>query len=123
MPLAELQRAHRNPKAHDDEGIAASMARFGYVEAITMDERTGLLVAGHGRLDFLEGARDAGEAPPEGIVADGGFVIVIDFDDDELHAPLLTVRASVVVPVAPDVNVMAFVPLPAVIVPFVIDQL
>lgn len=97
MALGELQRAHRNPKAHDDAGIAASMARFGYVEAITMDERTGLLVAGHGRLDFLEASRAAGESPPDGVMlADDEVEWLIPVqrgwsseNDDEAEAYLL----------------------------------
>lgn len=72
MRLEDLARAERNPKDHDAELIQASLRRFGYVEAIALDERTGRLVAGHGRLDQLEQAMAAGEDPPDGI----------DLDDD-----------------------------------------
>jgi hypothetical protein len=58
-----------------------------------------------------------------GMFADGGLLIGIDLDDELLQVPLLTVRLSAVVPVVPEVNVMFAVPAPAVIVPFVIDQL
>lgn len=67
MPLATLQRAHRNPKVHDTAGIRASISRHGYVEPIVMDERTSRLVAGHGRLDDFEARKAAGESPPEGV--------------------------------------------------------
>lgn len=70
--LDDLVGAPANPKAHDPS-IAASLRRFGYVEAITVDERTGRLVAGHGRVDDLRAKRAAGEEPPDGVlVADDG---------------------------------------------------
>lgn len=53
MPLSKLARARRNPKRHDEEAIGASFDAFGYVEPIVRDERTGRLVAGHGRTDRL----------------------------------------------------------------------
>lgn len=74
LPLDDVEGAPRNPKGHDDAGIDASLAEFGYVEAITMDERTGRLVAGHGRLNRLRAMRDAGEDPPDGIIVGRGGV-------------------------------------------------
>lgn len=53
MPLADVKPALRNPKTHDAEAIGASVERFGYVEPMVLDERTGRLVAGHGRLEHL----------------------------------------------------------------------
>lgn len=70
MPLSDLQRAPRNPKGHAAAIISESMNVHGYVEAITLDERTGRLVAGHGRLDELEARKAAEGDPPEGIVVD-----------------------------------------------------
>lgn len=67
MPLADIRRAALNPKRHDAAGIAASFARFGLIEVITVDERTGRLVSGHGRLDQLEAGQAAGETVPEGV--------------------------------------------------------
>lgn len=73
VDLDEVLRAPRNPKSHNAQIISASMSRFGVVELPTVDERTGRLVAGHGRLDEWERARTAGEDPPDGIsVADDG---------------------------------------------------
>lgn len=68
--LDELQRAPRNPKAHDEAGIAGSVGRHGFVEPVILDERTGRLVGGHGRLDHLQALRDAGADPPEGVLVD-----------------------------------------------------
>lgn len=70
MPLAEVMRAYRNPKKHATELIAASVQRFGVVELPAVDERTGRLVAGHGRLDDWTARKAAGETPPDGIDID-----------------------------------------------------
>lgn len=67
MPLGKLERAPRNPKRHDAEGIGASVGHFGLVETPALDDRTGRLVAGHGRLDDLLTRREAGQAPPDGV--------------------------------------------------------
>lgn len=67
MPLDDLPEAVRNPKAHDEQGIDASLDRFGYVEPAVLDERTGRLVSGHGRKRGLQAKRERGEQPPEGV--------------------------------------------------------
>ena len=72
LPLRELQRFPRNPKRHDEESIQASIRRWGYIQPIVIDERTGRIVAGHGRLDALSAMRDAGQEPPERIRAAEG---------------------------------------------------
>jgi hypothetical protein len=70
VPLETVQRAPRNPKGHNSELIANSISRFGIVESPAIDERTGRLVAGHGRLDDWITRKAAGEAPPDGIDID-----------------------------------------------------
>ena len=70
MPLGQLQCAKRNPKQHSTE-IGTSIGRFGYVEPIVLDERTGRIVAGHGRREALLAMRMRGEVAPSGIRADG----------------------------------------------------
>ena len=72
MPLSALQRWPRNPKAHDLGALHTSINRFGFVAPITMDERTGKLVAGHGRLDALQQMKASGQEPPARIEARGG---------------------------------------------------
>lgn len=64
VPLDELKPAERNPKRHAGDAIQASIGKFGYVEPIVLDERTGRLVAGHGRLEALLAERDSGKPPP-----------------------------------------------------------
>lgn len=66
-PLSELTPDPRNPKAHDLDTIDASIGRFGVIDAVVVDGRTGHIVSGHGRTKTLTAMRDRGEAPPEGV--------------------------------------------------------
>lgn len=93
MPLDEIIEAERNAKGHDEEGIGASVLRFGFVEPPILDERTGRLVAGHGRYAELKRLRDEGEPPPEGVSRRAGNVWRVpvvrgwaSVDDDEALA-------------------------------------
>lgn len=70
VPLDELEPAPRNPKGHALEAIGRSINQFGYVEPVVVDDRTGLLVAGHGRVEELRRQRAAGADPPAGIGED-----------------------------------------------------
>jgi DNA modification methylase len=64
LPLSSLKPAKRNPKKHQTRAVIESMKRFGYVSPMILDERTGRLVAGHGRLDSLKKAKGDGKEPP-----------------------------------------------------------
>lgn len=97
QPLHEIARAPRNPKGHDMGGIGASMKRHGFVETPTLDERTGRLVAGHGRLDQLVALQRAGAQPPEGIelAEDGTWLVPVSrgwasANDPEAEAYVVT---------------------------------
>lgn len=73
MPIAAIEPAARNPKQHATAAIAKSVDRFGLAELPLLDERTGRLVAGHGRLDDLLARRRDGEEPPAGVrLGEGG---------------------------------------------------
>lgn len=66
--LSELEPDPRNPRAHESAHLVRkSMGRFGFVEPIVVDGRTGYIVSGHGRVKTLEAMRRDGEAPPEGV--------------------------------------------------------
>lgn len=69
--LGALRRFPGNPKLHDLDELGASFDEQGYIDPIVIDERTGLMAAGHGRLEKLEMMRDAGSPPPERIVVKG----------------------------------------------------
>lgn len=100
MPLDGVLRADRNPKRHDAALIRKSIGKFGVVETPALDERTGKLVAGHGRLNEWERARAAGENPPDGVqVVDGDWHVPISRgwasrDDAEADAYLLVSNRS-----------------------------
>jgi len=72
MPVAELvERFHpANPKDHDLEELRRSMERFGYTEAVMLDERTGLMAAGHGRIEILAHDMAEGLSRPDDVTVD-----------------------------------------------------
>lgn len=79
IPLDQIRGATRNPKGHDTTGIRTSIERFGYGELPLLDERTGRLVAGHGRHEQITAMHTAGEAPPDGVqlAADGAWMVPV----------------------------------------------
>lgn len=64
MPLEQVKGADRNPRRHNIPELRASVARFGLGDLPMVDERTGQLVAGHGRIQTLRDLRDTGGEPP-----------------------------------------------------------
>lgn len=102
MSLKTVLRAPRNPKSHNVQVIRNSMSRFGLVEQPALDERTGRLVAGHGRLEEWQRAAKAGEDPPDGVLLDGDDWLVPvsrgwrSKDDAEAEAYLITSNNSVI---------------------------
>lgn len=87
-----------NPKAHDLDSLAASIARFGFVEPVVVDQRTGLNVSGHGRVKALTVLRDSGADAPDGITVRKGawlapvFVGWSSADDTEAEAALIALN-------------------------------
>lgn len=71
VPLAQVIAWPRNPKLHDIDSIDDSISRFGFVQPLTVDERTGKLVAGHGRLEALQRMQAAGKPAPERVRDNG----------------------------------------------------
>jgi hypothetical protein len=67
VSLSEIQRWPRNPKLHDKERIDKSIERFGFINPLVMDETSQRLVAGHGRLEALQGMKAEGKEPPKRI--------------------------------------------------------
>lgn len=103
MDLDDLftRRHHGNPKRHDIAALAQSFRRFGFVAPPTLDESSGVIVAGHGRCETLVSMRAAHEAPPKGVTAKGTRWLVpvlrgIAFDnDDERDAYLIADNSHV----------------------------
>lgn len=71
VPLKKLKKWPRNPKLHDGEGISESIDRFGFTDPILIDEKTGMMVAGHGRLEQLTQLKKAKEDPPANVIIMG----------------------------------------------------
>ena len=87
LPLSEIVQADINPKDHDIGAIYQSIKRFGFTQPIMMNEKTGKLLAGHGRLQTLQTLKDAGEKVPNRIKEKDGEWLVpvlkgISFEDD-----------------------------------------
>lgn len=73
MALDEIHEHPRNPKGHNLDAIEESVSRFGMVAPLILNDATGFLLAGHGRLATLRGLREKGaEAPPGVQVARDG---------------------------------------------------
>lgn len=70
MPVDDIPSATRNPKKHDEAAIGKSISKWGFADGPILDERTGRLVAGHGRLADVKARRDAGGDPPDGVLVD-----------------------------------------------------
>lgn len=70
LPLSELKRHPRNPKDHDIGAISRSVNRFGFTAPVILDERTGYLAAGHGRIDTLAQLKAQGKQPPANVKTD-----------------------------------------------------
>ena len=77
--LATLVRAPRNPKQHDHAALRTSMTRWGFTQPLALNEATGKLVEGHGRLDVLQALKAEGATPPTRITVKGDewFVPVV----------------------------------------------
>lgn len=67
LPIDEITEALNNPKEHHIDLVRSSIGQFGYVNPAIIDERTGRLIVGHGRLRSLREQKKAGEEPPDGI--------------------------------------------------------
>lgn len=103
MPLKQLGKKgnKRNPKAHDLEAIDKSVGRFGYVEPIVLDERTGTIISGHGRTQTLADMHARSENPPEGVTVDdkGDWLVPVvrgwgSRTDAEANAALIALNRS-----------------------------
>ena len=74
MRLDEIRMNPVNPKDHDLGALHESFAAFGFVAPMGINEATGYLLWGHGRLKELLRAHQSTEMPPEGInILDDGM--------------------------------------------------
>ena len=68
VPLGKLVRWPRNPKRHASEKLEKSFSRFGFTNPIIVDEKSGRIVAGHGRIDTIQKMKVLGLAPPDRVI-------------------------------------------------------
>jgi len=95
--LSEIVEADRNVKDHDIGSIHESMNRFGFTSPLLLNETTGKLVAGHGRIEALKQKKQFKEPVPANIQVDdesGEWLVpvirgVAFKNDDEAQAYLL----------------------------------
>ena len=79
LPLETLRKHPRNSKEHDLPLLRESVERFGFNDPLALDERTGSLLEGHGRLDTLAEMKHSGaSAPPR-----------VDSRDDDWYVPVV----------------------------------
>src|SRR5436190_21887079 len=71
MALTDLLKTDKNPKKHDLPALRASMLRWGFTQPLAIDERSGKLVEGHGRIEVLQEMKKAGGKPPLRVTAKG----------------------------------------------------
>jgi len=76
LPLLTLKKWPRNPKEHDLPQLNKSIARFGYVNPIIINESSGEILAGHGRLDALLERKGKAEPCPDGCKQNGSDWLV-----------------------------------------------
>lgn len=101
LPLADLQENPKNPKTHELQTVGESISRFGMIDPIVVDGRTGFLIAGHGRKNSLEALRNNGETPPEGVqvTAEGDWLVPVltgwgSRSDSEANAALIALNRT-----------------------------
>lgn len=96
VPLADLPVDPANPKAHEIERVIASITDHGFVETVVADERTSMLIAGHGRREALIEMQIRGLPLPDGLLLDddGGWLVPVtrgwsSHDDRQARALLV----------------------------------
>jgi hypothetical protein len=98
ISILELKQWPRNPKLHASRDIGLSIDRFGFADPIIIDENTGYIASGHGRVEELCIKFERGESPPKNIkVEDGEWKVPVvrgnNFSDKkELEAFIITIN-------------------------------
>lgn len=103
IPLDHLRADPANPKAHDTGAIDASIGRFGIIDQIVRDDRTGYMISGHGRDETLRQMRDRGDNPPDGVRLDasGNWLVPVivgwsSRTDAEARAALIALNQTTI---------------------------
>jgi site-specific DNA-methyltransferase (adenine-specific)/site-specific DNA-methyltransferase (cytosine-N4-specific) len=70
IKLTEAVGLKRNPKDHNIGDINTSVKRFGFLERVLINETTGHILSGHGRVETLRKMKVQGSPPPVNIKID-----------------------------------------------------
>ncbi|AWI32670.1 ParB N-terminal domain-containing protein [Streptomyces tirandamycinicus] len=96
IPLTDLPPDPANPKKHEIERIIQSIKDHGFIDTPVVDERTNLVIAGHGRRASLIEMQVRGEPVPDGLLLDddGGWLVPVtrgwsSTSDRQAHAVLI----------------------------------
>jgi len=82
LSLSKIEELPRNAKNHDLGAIHQSYDRFSFIERLIINNTTGHLVAGHGRLHALKQRKQSGKEAPEGITVHGDdWLVPVDYVD------------------------------------------
>lgn len=83
IALDDVVRLPRNAKEHDLGEIDGAVRRFGFLERVVINETTGHLIAGHGRIDDLQSQKAAGRSRPKNVEVrgDGMWLVPADWVD------------------------------------------
>lgn len=97
VPLEQIRPAARNPQLHDRDGLILAIQDHGYLDALIVDERTGRLHAGHGRVEALVEMLARGLPCPDGLIVgdDGGWLVPVQrgwSSKDDAHAEAALIR-------------------------------
>lgn len=99
--LESLTPDPRNPKGHEAGVIDSSVGRFGFIDPIVEDRRTGRIISGHGRTESLRAAQERGDTPPDGVRQDkdGAWLVPVvvgwaSRSDTEAAAALIALNRS-----------------------------
>lgn len=78
VPLSKVKRWPHNPRTHDEAKLDQSIDRFGFIAPLMLDEATGKIVAGHGRLEALLRRQQTDKPRPPGIEEkDGEWMVPV----------------------------------------------
>ena len=102
-PIDALEADPENPKTHDVDEIVAAIRRFGFLDPVLHDGRTGRLIAGHGDRSALLALRESDEEAPSGIRVGetGEWMVPVVYgwestSDDEARAALVSLNETTI---------------------------
>ncbi|MFI8265249.1 ParB N-terminal domain-containing protein [Streptomyces sp. NPDC085665] len=99
VPLGDLTPSPGNPKRHEIERLIESIESHGFLDQFIVDERTGLIIGGHGRREALIEMQSRGARLPAGLLVDddGGWLVPVQrgwASRDDLEAKAVIIKLN-----------------------------